>query len=1071
MKLAAAVSLTAVAGAAEIPSSFGTGADTYLSNDSNSGPTVTHGNGALNLRYWVNVRSRQALIRFDTSGISGDKTGATLSLSFTRSNRGRTVQVFGLANEALDNWDEATTSYSNAPGSNYNAGTNVLGTYSYDVGGAWTDLGTFVVSNQAVPYTDTSSPTTLNLDSFLAADTNGQVSFLVVWGGDYAPDWDIASKENANPLLHPLLTVPNATEQDSDSDGMPDTWEVANGLDPNDATGDNGAAGDPDSDGASNLDEYTADTDPQNPLSVPGDSDADGLQDLWEDANFGNNDGTPDPLELALQDGTGDPDNDKCTNEEEETALTDPNDRLSFLDADSDGVNDCWEIHYMGDTTSITAATDDNDSDGQDAAAEYANFSNPNNASSVLGDIDGDGLPDLWEDQYYGDNNDIVDDSVAGLAELAITDGTLDEDSDGFTGLQEGNGSPVASDPFNALSVPGDADADNLDDTWELTYFPDIYGQDGADDSDGDLYTNEEEETAVLDAYGDPCDPNNLYSFPDDVDFDLMNDRWEILYFGNITVSDDDQEDYDSDGSVNDDEYFFGTDPTDPLSIPGDSDGDGLADTWEQTYFTNSIWNVTWGFALSDFDGTDDPDGDGATNDQEESAGTDPTNPQSAPDSDSDGMGDAWEIKYFGDIITTDIGTDDADSDGEDNSTEFLNLTDPTDPLSTSDSDTDRLPDGWENAYFGNLTQGPDGDFDSDGDSNLLELRLGTNPNDAGSVSSPDSIDTNNLFGADIDLANDTQNAGTGPTVQNGLLDGMALRVWENVRLHIPMVRFDVSNVSGDLSNAMLRLTTTFGNTARVNVWGLVDGSANEGWPEATTSFSTSPGLLPTGPTTISYWQRDPAQVKYLGHIDLQPTGQGISTPEGLDISGFIGDDTDGQITLFFTTRAIGNWYGVRTKESNIAGTAPTLIFPGGITVDPDSDSDGLADAWEIDNFGDLAEVGTGDPDSDGFDNEAEETAGTDPNDAGSTPGGGGSNIGIGSVSFDTGTNTFTINATGLTPGNQYHIQSSINLSGFSPVVGSTFTAGAAAEARNVAADEAADPTQFFRLADGPEAP
>ena len=46
---------------------------------------------------------------------------------------------------------------------------------------------------------------------------------------------------------------------DDDGDGMSDTWEAANGLDPTDPTD---ATGDPDADGVSNLDEFLGGTDP-----------------------------------------------------------------------------------------------------------------------------------------------------------------------------------------------------------------------------------------------------------------------------------------------------------------------------------------------------------------------------------------------------------------------------------------------------------------------------------------------------------------------------------------------------------------------------------------------------------------------------------------------------------------------------------------------------------------------------------------------------------------------------------------------------------------------------------------
>jgi hypothetical protein len=77
-----------------------------------------------------------------------------------------------------------------------------------------------------------------------------------------------------NDSLHWLAASPTAGRPsvdaplaDADGDGLPDAWELAFGLDPRSASGDNGAQGDADGDGLSNRDEFVTGTHPRDPHS------------------------------------------------------------------------------------------------------------------------------------------------------------------------------------------------------------------------------------------------------------------------------------------------------------------------------------------------------------------------------------------------------------------------------------------------------------------------------------------------------------------------------------------------------------------------------------------------------------------------------------------------------------------------------------------------------------------------------------------------------------------------------------------------------------------------------------
>ncbi len=115
-----------------------------------------------------------------------------------------------------------------------------------------------------------------------ADSTNHTTRFYDAWthhdsDGDGIPDgrevrlygtdrhqWD-SDGDGLSDFAEIFVHGTSALNADSDGDGLPDGWEVQYGLDPLDATGDNGADGDPDGDGFTNLQEFQMGGDPANP--------------------------------------------------------------------------------------------------------------------------------------------------------------------------------------------------------------------------------------------------------------------------------------------------------------------------------------------------------------------------------------------------------------------------------------------------------------------------------------------------------------------------------------------------------------------------------------------------------------------------------------------------------------------------------------------------------------------------------------------------------------------------------------------------------------------------------------
>lgn len=121
-----------------------------------------------------------------------------------------------------------------------------------------------------------------------------------------------------------------------------------------------------------------------------------------------------------------------------------------------------------------------------------------------------------------------------------------------------------------------------------------------------------------------------------------------------------------------------------------------------------------------------DTDGDGLTDAEEASLGTNPND----PDSDMDGLSDGNERNVYG----TNPLNDDTDSDGLGDHQEIDLGADPNKP----DTDGDGLGDAFEgNSGFSDPALA---DTDGDGDDDLTEFSLGTDPRDPNCFSGPGSV-------------------------------------------------------------------------------------------------------------------------------------------------------------------------------------------------------------------------------------------------------------------------------------------------------------------------------------------
>ena len=745
------------------------------------------------------------------------------------------------------------------------------------------------------------------------------------------------------------LVISTGPGGDDDEDGLPNSYEIANDLDPDDATGDNGAEGDPDGDGLSNLDEYENKTNPQN-ADTDGDGLADGVENGTGDYDGPEATGTdprnPDSDGDTLLDGVENPSLAYDPNNPEEQPGTDPN----LFDTDGDGV---------GDGSEIASGRNPTEEDEVDDSSYVQNF-----------DGFADGTVDLQDGTVIaGQAAEIVDGRLQltkdgqGLGFSSFSVPPIPGSSSGFriTFDYELNDSPGANNPADGFSINyGDAILGELGQAEE--------GMAGGQATENisfevDTWQNFDAEQGVnISGVAGGIDLQQLAHNNGPIlnDGERVEGKITILWqpdvgasftttgmntnadFENIEIPDfipsDDHTFIISArvGGANQD-FFIDNLVIETGIFDGDEDEDNLPDFYENDQRGNLTDLNGLGEGPGPGAGTGDFDGDGVTDFDEYENKTNP----SEVDTDGDGLADGVE-----------------NNSGDYDSPEATG----TDPLNP-DTDNDGLLDGLENnsgTYVSAENPGTDPhNPDTDGDEILdgVEINNRTNPLDAEdapilwTVRNAQSVSPLNSIQNTRDLFEDENN------------------------------RLDETTTIHTVINFRDNATGPFGNPEPFPLFGEQDVNQDDFAIMATgTIFITEPGTYTFGFNSddgggifidgdpVIVFDANRGSATSLGAVDL---AWGEHTVEFL-----FWERGGGAQCQLFVHNEIGDFSG------DAFNVGDYKLLETSTAPDSDSDNDGLPDIWEEQFFDNLDQTAEGDPDSDGLNNAEEFEAGTKPDDA-----------------------------------------------------------------------------------------
>ena len=379
----------------------------------------------------------------------------------------------------------------------------------------------------------------------------------------------------------------------------------------------------------------------------------------------------------------------------------------------------------------------------------------------------------------------------------------------------------------------------------------------------------------------------------------------------------------------------------------------------------DQILQLFGGVKPNDLVSNADKDGDGMPNTYEELYGLDPSVNDAGLDKDTDGLTNIKEYQ-----IGTNPAVADTDGDGLKDGAEITATTDPK----KADTDGDGLSDGQE--VNTTLTNPKAVDTDSDNYADGAEVAQGTDPKSASSyplIGTTVGAFTGGDPGEGLDMAGSflfafnvgTPGAAPGPVQDVVFTSDTEPGITVNAQNEIP--NWNAPNYGATANDDNLEFVmqsirwSAAPNVPTVDLDGLIKGKVYKVQLLFAEGCCTGRGFDVEAEGAVKADEFNPSTIQ---------GGSGVNSKGAVVIIGFVATDTTLNIVL--------NGPGASSPSFNDRNA-----ILSGVTLEtlnlPDTDGDGLADVWELQYFGNLAQTAAGDQDADGSPNSGEFANNTNP--------------------------------------------------------------------------------------------